>query len=320
METIKNYLEAMFASMPNTAEVKKAKAELFQMMEDKYNELIADGVSENTAVGTVISEFGNLDELAEDLGLTKEITEVKEREATSKRRFVSMDEAKAYLAFEAKSSIMVGLGVLLCIVSVNFPIVAEFFDGDEKFGVFGLFLCIACAVGLFVYNGVQCSEWSFLKKEPCQIDMATAEYVKERRSAFKTTRAMSLTLGVLLCAFCWVPCAIVDIEIMAVFLFISVGLGVLLIIYSSCVEGSFELLLKLNDKTTVSGSYGEDESNVKYVSKWAQAFMEVYWATVTCLYLIISFVTGYWHISWIIWVIAWVVRKALMIVLTEEEE
>ncbi len=35
METIKNYLEAMFANMPNTEEVRKAKAELLQMMEDK---------------------------------------------------------------------------------------------------------------------------------------------------------------------------------------------------------------------------------------------------------------------------------------------
>ena len=71
METIKSYLEAMFANMPNTPEVKKAKDELLTMMEDKYNEMIADGVNENTAVGTVISEFGNLDELAEDLGLEK---------------------------------------------------------------------------------------------------------------------------------------------------------------------------------------------------------------------------------------------------------
>ena len=59
METIKNYLEAMFANMPNTDDVKKAKNELLQMMEDKYNELIADGHSDNEAVGTVISEFGN---------------------------------------------------------------------------------------------------------------------------------------------------------------------------------------------------------------------------------------------------------------------
>ena len=40
METIRNYLETMFANMPNTPEVRRAKDELLQMMEDKYNELI----------------------------------------------------------------------------------------------------------------------------------------------------------------------------------------------------------------------------------------------------------------------------------------
>ena len=64
METIKSYLETMFANMPNTPEVIRAKTELLGMMEDKYNELIQEGKSENEAVGTVISEFGNLDELA----------------------------------------------------------------------------------------------------------------------------------------------------------------------------------------------------------------------------------------------------------------
>ena len=72
METIKNYLEAMFANMPNTDDVKKARNELLQMMEDKYNELIADGHSDNEAVGTVISEFGNLEELAKYFNTTVE--------------------------------------------------------------------------------------------------------------------------------------------------------------------------------------------------------------------------------------------------------
>ena len=69
MDTIKSYLETMFANLPATTEVLKAKDELWGMMEDKYNELISEGKSENEAVGTVISEFGNLDELAETLGL-----------------------------------------------------------------------------------------------------------------------------------------------------------------------------------------------------------------------------------------------------------
>ena len=85
METIRNYLETMFANMPNTPEVRRAKDELLQMMEDKYNELIAEGVNENAAVGTVISEFGNLDELAEDLGLKKEVDEVNNRQENVNR-------------------------------------------------------------------------------------------------------------------------------------------------------------------------------------------------------------------------------------------
>lgn len=75
METLKNYLESMFASLPNTPEVMKAKDELYTMMEDKYNELIAEGKPENEAVGIVISEFGNLDEVSESLGLSTMLQE-----------------------------------------------------------------------------------------------------------------------------------------------------------------------------------------------------------------------------------------------------
>ena len=67
METIRNYLETMFLNLPRTPEVMRAKLELGQMMEDKYNELIAEGKMDNEATGIVISEFGNLEELAEEL-------------------------------------------------------------------------------------------------------------------------------------------------------------------------------------------------------------------------------------------------------------
>ena len=69
METIRNYLNTMFAGLPDTPEVRRAYEELAAMMEDKYTELKEEGRSENEAVGIVISEFGNLDELAESLHL-----------------------------------------------------------------------------------------------------------------------------------------------------------------------------------------------------------------------------------------------------------
>ena len=70
-------------------------------------------------------EFGNLDELAESLGLEKEVEEVHEREQEIPKRFVSMDEVRDFIYSRKKSGLFVGLGVMLCIVSVCGPILAE---------------------------------------------------------------------------------------------------------------------------------------------------------------------------------------------------
>lgn len=80
METIRNYLETMFKNLPQTEKVLKAKSELLQMMEDKYTELVSQGKSENEAIGTVIAEFGNLDELAGDLGIAEVLQKKKDNE------------------------------------------------------------------------------------------------------------------------------------------------------------------------------------------------------------------------------------------------
>ncbi|KAA2299884.1 hypothetical protein FY526_27475, partial [Clostridioides difficile] len=63
METIMVYLENMFAGLPKTPEVEHLKQELLSGMEDKYLELKREGKSENEAIGIVISEFGNIEEL-----------------------------------------------------------------------------------------------------------------------------------------------------------------------------------------------------------------------------------------------------------------
>ncbi|MBO6282861.1 MAG: hypothetical protein J6M63_02900 [Pseudobutyrivibrio sp.] len=324
METIRNYLDAMFANMPNTPEVKKAKAELLTMMEDKYNELIAEGETENSAVGTVISEFGNLDELAEDLGLSKEVEETKERVSEKPRRFVSMDEVKDYLDETRKDGLFVGIGVMLCIMCVVPVVLLEGIPGiifrgpSENIGIVLMFLMIAVAVAMFVYRGIKSDDWKFLKKEPCQVDMATAQMVKDRKNSYKSTHALLMTIGVVLCVLCWIPAAVVDFDFVGAFLFVFIGIGVFLFIYSSTTMGSFDTILKLNDEKTISGSYGK-EDDIVYVNKTATIIMEVYWTTVTCIYLMISFITFDWGRTWIIWVIGAIVHHILKIALAKED-
>ena len=119
METIKNYLENMFSHLPNTPEVQKAKYELYQMMEDKYNELISEGKSDNEAIGIVISEFGNLDELADSLGIK---SFVDPSQAMPAAKTLSRETAAAFLRDSAKQAYLTAFGVLLCILASLGPI------------------------------------------------------------------------------------------------------------------------------------------------------------------------------------------------------
>ncbi len=73
MDVINAYLETMFSPYPQTPRLLEAKEELRGMMEDAYNEAISAGRSNNEAVGKVITEFGNLDELAPILGIISDI-------------------------------------------------------------------------------------------------------------------------------------------------------------------------------------------------------------------------------------------------------
>lgn len=152
METIKSYLETMFANMPDTPEVIRAKSELFGMMEDKYNELISEGKSENEAVGTVISEFGNLDELADTLGLNANTHDDSSKTDTPDKRILTLDETRHYIRTCSKRSLLIALGVMLCIISPIFPIIGDMIDIliVENIMISLMFVTIAVAVAMFI--------------------------------------------------------------------------------------------------------------------------------------------------------------------------
>lgn len=348
METIKSYLENMFANLPNTPEVKKAKDELWQMMEDKYNELIADGVSDNAAVGTVISEFGNLDEIAEELGINKVI----EDSAKEVRREITFEEAEEFLEASKKKAWKIAIGVALCIISLVAPIMTDATKGlvgnrsglwstglSDGVGVSFMFVLIAIGVILFIYSSTLTKKWSFLEKQPCSMSIATSEYVKNSEAAFTPRYALMLSIGVALCIISFLPAALLDEvedyiggrislgDMGGACLFIIVAVGVMLIVYAGIVKGSFEKLFKATGRTgnNASGSgniytYSDNEKDEKkYISPAAELVMDVFWPTITCIYLIWSFLTFRWYITWVIWPVAAVLDAVLKSILIKRD-
>lgn len=338
METLKDYLETMFVQLPNTPEVCRAKDELWQMMEDKYTELKSEGKSENEAVGTVISEFGNLCDLAEDLGIGDAMQEAD----ASDVELLALEDVKRYLSDSTRRAIYTGLGVLLCILSVCplllTPALALFMSAllsEEQLSAIGagiMFLFIAVAVGLFVYSHVMFNRWGYLKKGGYRMDFAASAYVQQEYANHRLIHAGSLAIGVVLCVVSFVPAVLLNrfssnnlllINLSSCVLFLLAGIGVFYIVVASMRRGAIGRLLRLNGSGgNTGGSYTpspREKAKPRYTNPKAAAVMSVYWITVTCVYLCWSFLTFDWGITWIIWPAAGIIRKLLNVLFREED-
>lgn len=323
METIKNYLESMFRGLPLTEKVMKAKSELLQMMEDKYTELIRSGKTENEAVGEVIQNFGNLDDLADDLGIKEILYATKYSEV--QRRKISFEEITEFLGKVKQATAFRAAGIMLCIISVIFPILSDAVRINEIFGITLMFASIGIGVVLMVLSGTLTEQWRYIKKEPCSIDAVTIDYLKNKNREFMPSYAVMHAVGILLCILCFIPAAVFDEigghfweEMSGAMLFVFVGFGVFLIVFSNTLKGIFSRLLRINEITEFEETREEKIKGIK--DPKVRAVMACYWPVVTCIYLCISFLTFAWHISWLIWPIAAAVFTCVVSISKAREE
>lgn len=260
MNAIRNYLDNMFRNLPNTEEVRRAKSELLQMMEDKYEELIAEGKTENEAVGIVISEFGNLDELAESLGISEAVAENSEES----KPMLSMDRVKEYLEMNNQRSILMPLGIALCIFSVAFNIIVDAIPGLsslEPLGVSAMFMSIAGAVVLFIVSGNKKKEFAEIFKKESSLSIESAEYVRAERKSFRSSYGLVSSIGICLCILSVVNLIVIgsirfindDFGIVMFFLFIA--LGVFLITSANSKMNGYDRLLELNESGRMSEEF-----------------------------------------------------------------
>lgn len=245
MEAIRNYLEVMFASLPGTPQVQKAKEELWQMMEDKYTELLGEGLGEDQAVSVVISEFGNLEELKQTLGLDRDLAPA----ADKRGQDLTLEEVQEYLKHRFWKGIFVGLGVLLIILMPVPPILAS--GGGSGFfflGPAGFFLLLAAGVGCMMYGGSVKRGGAFLHKTGTNLEGPAMEYVKEQREEMQTVLTLCRIAGVVLCIISVVPGAGgLGGVWSASLLFLFVGTGVFLLISTGIWEGGYKKLLRCRE-------------------------------------------------------------------------
>lgn len=325
METILNYLENMFANLPHTPEVMRAKEDLAAMMEDKYNELIAEGKKENEAVGIVISEFGNISEIASELGIDDVVNGRNDYNKGETIRTVSMYEGKEYLAQVKESAKWIGIGVMLCIIS---PVMLLILGGLQEYvteisdvvvvmgGLVVLLVLVAIAVGLFIYHGTQFSHYEWLQKEDFILDLDLERHVKFLKESREGEFITKIIIGVGLCIVAVIPLIVAGVVfdgtkfeflcVLAVALLLMiVSIAVYLFITAGNEKQSYSILLQENDYTRQK----------KYIQRKEDSIGGIYWSLVTAIYLLWSFISFSWAVSWIIWPIAGVLYGAVVSIL-----
>jgi hypothetical protein len=192
-EKLRHYIDDLFANAPSTVRAVELKEELFQNLTDKYNDLIAQGKSEESAYNIAIASIGDVDSLITGLAGEK-----KPENHKSKQR----------------SAIIVAIAIALYILC-PVPVILI----QNEMGIMGLFLFVAVATALLIYNGV-----------------TRERYVK-------------------------------------------------------------------TDDTMVE-EFKEWKQNNKQKNKASEAIIGSFWLIAVCVYIVVSFMTGAWHITWIIFLIA----------------
>lgn len=300
METIKNYLDNMFVNLPKTSQMLKVKNDILSNMEEKYNELKNEGKSENEAIGIVISEFGNIDELLEELG-------IKHENEGPALPTVTQEEAESFMAAKKESGLYVGLGVVLCIMGgamlilittlVEDGIIARGVKGDFKdmLGLIGLFILVVPAIALFIYSGMKMEKYKYLS-DSFDLPLNTKKFIEEKNNAYASTHMASVIAGVCLCVLSPVALFIGSAfggnasTYGLVVLLSMVAAAVFIFIYFGSVKESFSMLLKVGD---YSKEKVED-------NKVIGAVAAVVWPLAVCTFLISGLIFHLWYINWII--------------------
>lgn len=316
MNTILMYIDNMFLNLPKNAEVKRAKEELAAMMEDKYNQLMAEGRKENEAVGIVISEFGNLEELAAELGLEHVMNQYVSVE--KKVRMVTRQESEEYMELSYKTTKWVAFGVMLCIYS---PLMLFIVGGISEtrpisdvemvaFGLIPLFILIGSAVAIFIFNGVKLEKFDYLKKEEFRIDPSLNSYLAEIEELEKMKSTVKVIIGVIMCFFAVIPLLLVgsiDSSDMAntaalCLMLLIIGVAVRLIIVGGNKMESIKLL-----REGYKNHYVYVGKKEKKDVKVLDVIAGIYWPVATVIYLVWSFTTMDWGFTWIVWPVAGII-------------
>lgn len=307
MNAIQQHINNLFQELPETNEIKRIKNDLYLNALDRYDELLAQGKSESEALGTLIIEIGDRDVLLESLDYDQE-NDLKNYSLNT------LEEAKHFIQANNLEASKIGLGILLILVGAGLVATSSTFNLAEL-GVILLLLLVAGAVGLFIHSGLRLESIDNNLQNDTTFYLTEEDYrvVEEQFFLFKDRERYRIPLGVMLCIVAVIPLiyfSFLNNELLmerygVIILTTIVGIGVYQFVKYGVTQSAYEKILNI-------GEYSVDE---RQFQQKVEPIAGIYWLVITLIYLTWSFITGNWHISWIIWPIAGVLWAIIVMIL-----
>ena len=248
----------------------------------------------------------------------EELTNDTSSDTTVKK--ISMEEANEYIAQRKKASWRIALATFLCILSPIALIVLTMLSElpnaivteatASAIGLTVFFAFILCAVPIFIYCGFKNQPYEFLDKNiPFELEYGVKGLVTEKKNAFRPTYIAYNIIASCVCIFSVVPLVLLSFsenEILVAaalaLLMIIAGIGVGMFIVVGTQNASMQKLLKEGDFTEKE----KKRTSVKEVVGFC------YWGILTSIYLVWSFLTNHWYISWVVFAIGGILFPIVM--------
>ena len=341
MNVIHAYLETMFSPYPQTPRMLEAKTELQAMMEDAYQGFVAKGASHNEAVGRVITDFGNLDELAPVLGIAGEISPQLGPETspgtpntaasstaaqtnTPAYPAVTLEEAQGLADAQQRTryrlATSVALFVMAAIPLIVLPTAAESGllpipqNAAALIGLLLLFVMVAFGVITIIGLSREFVPFARLREGKFSRNPVVTVWAEDLAKTHERGRIRALQISVM----CWVlsPAPVLLLSLIPAHSELE-GLWGVLGVAGTLVMVAAGLLILLPaswastvlDTLTKGGKRPEEDDDDEH--SLVTVIAAFYWPLVVAIYLAWSFIGNAWGESWIIWPICGVLFGAL---------
>lgn len=171
-DKLRAYMDHLFANTPPTKAAVELKEEMLQNLTDKYNDLLAEGKTPEAAFNIATASIGDISELLDQL-----------RREESHAPHYTEDQIQRS---RQRSALCISIAVMLYILCVV-PCILW-----QTYGVIFMFIMIAVATGLLIYNGM--TKLSYQKKEDTVVE-EFKEWKSESDERKKTLKSINSSIG-----------------------------------------------------------------------------------------------------------------------------